>query len=377
MPRRKNLESVSNFPSFKKIAVGFVVLAIALLIFIVYFSFAKATVILDLSNQSKTQTLNLTVATNDTNTDLEGEFLNEELEISQNFQVQNFSEEPGVATGEIKIINNSSHNQTLISTTRFLSPEGILFRLEKNVTVPAGSELTALVYADEAGAKFNLEPTRFTIPGLSTELQQQIYGISETTMSGGIKKVGILTEADLNSARQEFENNLTTLIKEKLEPELENQEIRKELLMPEILEQKISNEIGEEVNGFTITAQVAVKVVVTNWEKLLEVAKEKYKSRNVLNETILNWQTDKIEVQIKNIDTTEQTAELEVKLTAEVAGNFDLENFDKKEISGFDKKGIEYYFSQFPGVEQIEVKFWPFWVKSAPALADRIEIQLK
>ena len=49
----------------------------------------------------------------------------------------------------------------------------------------------------------------------------------------------------------------------------------------------------------------------------------------------------------------------------------------KKEIAGFDARGVEYYFSQYPSVKEVEVKFSPFWVKSIPALADRIEIEVK
>ncbi len=387
MPRKTTLQPISSFPSFKKIATGFIILAIILLAFIVYFSFAKAIIILTVDEEPKTLSFDLTVSATSTDTDLNAELISKEIELNQNFEVQNFKQEPDLAVGQIKIINKHTQNQTLIKTTRFLSPQGILFRLKNTITVPANNEIVAEVYADEKGEKYNIEPTRFTIPGLSESLQQKIYAISEKSMTGGIKKIGVLTQEDLDSAKQKFEQNLNKIIKEKLEPalanatadrqKLENKVILENLILATILEQKFSNKVEEEISGFNLNAKVLAQTVLIDFEEMLEKAKENFKKETTSGETILSWDTDNFKYKLKDFNKENNLAIIQIDLTAKVAGNFDVDNFKTAEIAGFDKKGIEYYFSQFPGIKNIEIKFSPFWVKSAPALSDRIKIEIK
>ena len=137
----KNNQSIPSSPSFKKITLSFVVVVIVLLVFIVYFSFAKATIIITLGSEQKTQAFDLTVSSTSTESDLVGRIITKEIEISQKFEVANFEEKTGVASGKIRIINNNNDSQQLIKTTRFLTAEGLLFRLKNNVLIPAGKEI--------------------------------------------------------------------------------------------------------------------------------------------------------------------------------------------------------------------------------------------
>lgn len=377
----KNNSSLPSSPSFKKITLGFIMVVVVLLIFIVYFSFAKATIILTLGNEQKSQEFDLTISPTSTESDLVGRTIVKEMEISQKFEVANFKEKPGLATGKIKIINNNNDSQQLIKTTRFLTTDGLLFRLKNNVSIPAGKEIMAEVYADAEGAKYNIQPTKFTIPGLAKNLQEKIYGISDEPMTGGIKKIGVLTQTDIDQAQKKITDDLKKNIKIQLLPTLApGENILDNLIKYEIKEQNIKEKINDEVENFTLAIKVLAQTVIVNEEQLMTAAKEKYKVQLNLagsKENILNWQTDSFETIIKTIDELKNKATLAAKLTAEIGGSFDMNKFDKKEIAGFDKKGVEYYFSQFVGLKNIEIKFWPFWVRSVPAVSDRIIIEVK
>jgi len=377
----KNNQSIPSSPSFKKITLSFVVVVIVLLVFIVYFSFAKATIIITLGSEQKTQAFDLTVSSTSTESDLAGRIITKEIEISQKFEVANFEEKTGVASGKIRIINNNNDSQQLIKTTRFLTAEGLLFRLKNNVLIPAGKEILAEVYADAEGAKYNIQPTKFTIPGLAKNLQEKIYGISDEPMAGGMKKIGVLTQADIDQAQKKFTGNLKQNIKTQLLLALApGENISDSLIKYEIKEQNIKEKIGDQVENFTLTAKVLAQAVIVNEEQLLTTAKEKYKEQLTLSGTkqnIANWQTNSFVAEIKASDAIKNNAILTVSLTAEIGGSFDLKKFDKKEIAGFDKKGVEYYFSQFAGIKDLAIKFWPFWVRSVPAVSDKIIIEVK
>lgn len=95
------------------------------------------------------------------------------------------------ASGSITIYNTQSKSQPLIKNTRFATASGLVFRIHKAVTVPAGTTdkpgtVTATVYADQPGDTYNVGPSSFTVPGLAgTPQASQVYAKSTEAMTGG------------------------------------------------------------------------------------------------------------------------------------------------------------------------------------------------
>lgn len=96
------------------------------------------------------------------------------------------------AFGVMTIYNKQSAPQRLIKNTRFESPEGVVFRITQgSVTVPAMKDgapgmLSVTIFADETGAKYNIQPTTFKIPGIKgTVAYDLVYGQSAQAMVGG------------------------------------------------------------------------------------------------------------------------------------------------------------------------------------------------
>lgn len=81
----------------------------------------------------------------------------------------------GVAEGRVTIYNETPSNQVLIKNTRLLTPDEKLFRLKDRVLIPAFGEIETDIYSDEAGEVGLIDPTGFIIPGLSEDLQKNIY----------------------------------------------------------------------------------------------------------------------------------------------------------------------------------------------------------
>ncbi len=351
-------------------------LAIILLIFIVYFSFSRATVTLTLSDESKTEKVDLMVSTAQATGDLVGKISSKELNLSQKFTTEKYTEKPGLAKGMMKIINNHTANQSLVRTTRFLSSTGVLFRLSETLVVSAGKSITAEVYADQAGASGNVAAGKFTIPGLSNALQAKIYGETEKPMTGGVQKVGVLSQSDIDKGKETFLSVLDEKIKQALAKEIKLEENQVALLGKEVQKIETLEKLGQEVSEFTLTAKVLVKIVVVDSEELVKIAKEKYKIK-LKDLEIVSWQEGGFNFQIESSDEKTGQAMVVAEITAQVAGSFEMAKFNRKDIVGFDRKGVEYYFSQYPGIKSVEVKFSPFWVRSVPALEDRIEIVIK
>jgi hypothetical protein len=130
------------------------------------------------------------------------------------------------ATGSIIIYNTySASPQKLVATTRFETLDGLIYRITSPVVVPgkdgsAPGSVAATVTADQAGAKYNIDLSDFTVPGFSgTPLYKGFYARSKTPMTGGysgtVPKVDPATlEAAQATIDAELESNLLKYVKQ-------------------------------------------------------------------------------------------------------------------------------------------------------------------
>jgi hypothetical protein len=95
------------------------------------------------------------------------------------------------AQGTITISNAQPTAQTLITNTRFQTPDGLIFRIHTPVTIPPATSsgpgtISAPVYADQPGANYNVGPTTFTVPGLQGSTSYTLVTASSASaMTGG------------------------------------------------------------------------------------------------------------------------------------------------------------------------------------------------
>lgn len=93
--------------------------------------------------------------------------------------------------GTITVYNASDEKQTFVKNTRFETPEGLIFKAQDAVNIPAASggtpgSVKITVYAEATGDKYNVGPTSFTLPGLKGgDLFTEVTAKSTEAMSGG------------------------------------------------------------------------------------------------------------------------------------------------------------------------------------------------
>ena len=119
------------------------------------------------------------------------------------------------ANGTITVTNSYDSNpQPLQTGTRFIAPDGNVFRTTEDVLVPgagvAGGQIspgskTVSVTSDQNGDKYNeASGQKYSIPGLSAGQQAKIYGTGNQ-MSGGTSKIAtVLTQADVDKAQADY-----------------------------------------------------------------------------------------------------------------------------------------------------------------------------
>ncbi len=135
--------------------------------------------------------------------------------VTDSFKASGQSDVSLKATGMITIYNDySTKPQELVATTRFLTPDGKIFRITKNVTVPGAtkvadgslqaSSITAPIVADQAGPAYNIGPVaKLTIPGFQKDPQYSgFWGtINASTTGGYTGQRAVPTQADIAAAK--------------------------------------------------------------------------------------------------------------------------------------------------------------------------------
>lgn len=131
------------------------------------------------------------------------------------------------AYGTLKIYNTfSGKAQDLVATTRFESPDGVIFRLVKSTTVPGmkinGDTVEAgvvevSVEADKVGTVGNVTPSKWTIPGFKASGQkyEKFYAESTDAMTGGSAggaNQAVATQADIDTLEKQANENLETYL---------------------------------------------------------------------------------------------------------------------------------------------------------------------
>lgn len=366
-----------SLSSYKKTALGFLSLAVLLLTAIAYVSFARATVTVVPRITENEVEITAGVRSDPAEGEVLGEVKTITLEGERIEAVTGETRElPANAVGNVKVINNSPRPMLLVATTRLLSKEGVLFRLKKAVTVSSKSSVAAEVYADKPGKEGNIPPTSFTIPGLSQEMQKQIYATSEAAMTGGVvMRVGVGQE-DVNRAAEEVAKQImengSSEIKKMWEAGLGNAEIYQK----KILSAEADPPIGSDAKSFKVKAKVQITGVRYDKEKLYALAEAKLKEKSGADVSLVSTDMENFDIEVVKVDSETNIATLRAKLKGRFSITEHSQVLDPDQLVGLTKSSAESYLRGFHSVESVEIKISPFWLQRLPNLKDRINIKV-
>ncbi|MFA7653760.1 MAG: hypothetical protein WCX97_01820 [Candidatus Magasanikbacteria bacterium] len=362
---------------YRTIAISFLVLTVVLLGVVVFITTKKATITILAKDDIKNVNLNVnlvkgTPSTVDTGS-VTGWVTSSVFAWTEKYHPTGNKVVEGVASGEVTIYNKTGVSQSLVKTTRLLSPNGILFRLSDRVTIPANGEIVAKVYADQVGQNSEIAPTRFTIPGLSLDKQKFIYAESKATMTGGVYKVGVLTDEDIKAAKVDYLEKVRQAYLAAGNTEFLDHKSIVSLFGDSI----VSNKIGEEISEFTLTGNSTVVAVWYNENELKEVVDKEVGSK-------INLSIDKVvavagepKIAIVSYDIQNQAAQLTVAQNVTVTLDANADKLAVSNFLGKSKDDIERYILGLDHVTGVEVNFSPAWMLSAPSVPDKIKVVVK
>lgn len=367
-PRRIETRIPTHQPVrfYKLVALSFLAITLVLLGVIVFLSSKRATITIVTKESPADASLVVSA------TDLGGLVTTSTIVVSDTFFPDGDTEVPGVAIGTMTIVNNSATAQPLVATTRFLSADDVLFRLRDRVTVPANGQVTAEVYADEEGEGGNVAPGRFTIPGLSETRQQQVYGELTEPTTGGVRSVGMLTQADLDTAEKTLLEQIIAQ-SEAATPSLGEGRGIVRLIANSTVES--SDEVGEELTEFSVTVRAELVQALYDESAVLARAEEAIERQIVDDTEIIETVSEAPEVSFQSYEDGE--ALLQVFYSGLAKLNPESPQLNKIMFFGKTRDEVRRYVLALDHVHSVDIEFQPAWMQTVPHVNEHVNVIIK
>lgn len=315
--------------------------------------------------------------------------------------------------GKVTIFNETTESKSFVPS-RLSTDNGMIFRTQKNITVPpkqdgkAGRlvvEIIADAYDEKElpiGNRGNLEAgTELFFPGLRKESQELYYArTNKGPLVGGSTLMHYFVgESDFELAKPILESSFRTRGIENLQKELENRGNRegkkyilldkKDLLKSELIEFETDKSlIGKEQQTFIAKGKVKVSGIVFDQDLVLDHLTQKIQTTQDHRKKLLR--VDENSLKYRVIESRHEVDEKWVKLSISLMGieTLDLNaenNFTKdwyrnlkKEIIGKPRNQIRGILTNHAEIEEVfKIKISPFWVKKLPTILEQIDLKLK
>ncbi len=314
------------------------------------------------------------------------------------------------ARGKVKIQNISPNDWPLVPKTRFQTADGLVFRISKAVTVPAGSadkpgELEVDVTADDLdsfgqpiGERGNLSgEVKFFLPALSAENQKKLFAVSSSPFTGGVTNVvKFISKEDVQAAQLKMESELKGSAEAELKAVItkrnETQNTKLALLIAkdtiEYGTPKINiptNIEGQKLDSFDVKGSMVVSGVAYDMDELLGILKREIKLKKNPEKTLASVDEDSLTMKLVSYDKAAQ----KITITATIQGIEEFEVSPKKEngdrlikkikesIVGKNIREARDFIQNLPEIERVEINTWPAWAPTLPSVPDNIKVEIK
>ena len=296
------------------------------------------------------------------------------------------------ATGTVTIKNCTTNNQTVsLPAGTGLSSNGLTFITQKSISIPLSglqgnncksydgiTSVAVDVKAVNAGTQYNLGPSSFTV---SSSYGSQLSATSTDAFTGGTDNVvKVVSQADIDGAKQKLSSATTDsdVAKTQLQQQLTGagyQAIVETFAAsdPSITTSANANDQADTV---TVTQVVTYKMFGVKTTDLETFIADTVNGKIDTNkQSILSNGLDKATYSLVGTPAAD-SAQIKFQSNAVAGPKLDLNGL-KSQLAGQKSGDIQAQLKTLPGIEDVTVKFSPFWVTSVPKNASKVTINFQ
>lgn len=390
---KKNIETTKVGGNAKKYFFIFAVVFFVLAgVAAAYFIFPKATLALELKNQSKSASENITADSQVSSINAGDKIIPAHLEdiaqeTTKDFDATGTKSGGAKAIGKAVIYNEfSSEDQPLVATTRLETADGKIFRITKNIVVPGlvkvGNDtqpgaIETDIIADQAGEDMNIDPTDFKIPGFQNTPSKydKFYAKSIKPLTGGSNgATKVITAQDITNAKEDITASAKKAAIDSLKQNMSSdRKILDDEVQVDVLSVAMTDNAGAEKEKFSATAKVKASGLSFSEADVKEILKNDLTGDGV-DSTAISF-AKPVNYILGTSDNQQKTLKFSASADADALSGLDLENF-KKGILGKTTDEAQNYARNFPAIQKMDISFWPFFASRIPMNERRVMIEV-
>lgn len=314
-----------------------------------------------------------------------GEYFEEKLDFEDTYEATGSDESATKAEGAIMVCNEhpSSKPLKLVKDTRFLSSEGELtYKAAGAFTIPAKTGnnpgcVEVSVIAEEAGESYNITSGTFSVPGLIkySDWYKTVWAELKNgqKIEGGSRSMQrVITEKDIDKAKDLFEEKYLEIAKESLKKNLD--EVGTYIYLDEGFKQEFDKFIilgskGDKVDSFKIQATITTKVLIFRKSDIDKFIEKKL----LLSEENRTFVPNSMLKEFAK-DESEKDAVI-LKLSAKTYPKIS-EILILNDIKGQEIEDCKSILKGFPEIKSVDVAASLFWKNRLPKNKENINIEI-
>lgn len=401
-PSGKKSKSKKKFsiPNFDKFRLWLIIGGVALVVFVVmwymaFVSLPRADILIKTDSTALQSSLDVTLDTEADTANVDDGVIPAESQST----VKSFTQQADAtgqkdngtkATGSVRFYNCNlddlilGTNRTVPAGTGVVA-NGLTFITQQSVTVEPSNfsngssncknnkpSSPVEIVAQTAGEKYNIAAANYTVANSST-----ITGQGTATSGGTSQIVKILTQTDIDGAKQKIAAQDPAAVKQELKQGLASKgwfviEATFRAAEPEVT---TSAKVGDEVATVTVTEKITYSMLGTKETDLKKVIANDVKDKiDESKQSILDY--DLAGASYKPQNQQETSALVSVDATPVVGTDLDLNDI-KKQVAGKKSGNAKQIIGEYPGVTSVDVKYRPFWVSSIPKNTGKINVTVE
>lgn len=385
--RNPNEPKVPNFMGLnKKIAVFVGILAGIVLLVLAYIFLPTAKVILNTKAQKTPINVQFTLDAGTKRSDPEAAIVAADQitttkDLSAQYTASGKKDIGTKASGTITISNCSNSDDFTIPAGTSLSSSGQKFTLNASAAVPGAKfsngncskagTASGSITATANGDSYNISNGTFSISGYDSK----VTGSGSTT-GGSSKVVTVVTQGDIDKAKNEMIANATEGAKQELSKKgNDNQKVFADTFSSEVSNISATSPEGSESSGGTVSARVKYSELAAAKSDIDKVFEVQLKTQVPANNQL--YQTGSSDAIYTVAKSTGDSAQMQAVGNAFYGQTIDTEAVSK-EVSGKSKKSAaDVVQPKYPQVESVQVESTPALMPYLPFFANRIEVEIK
>jgi hypothetical protein len=275
------------------------------------------------------------------------------------------------ATGKLEIYLSSGKTaRTWTAGTRIQlgSDSSLIYLTNTSVSLTPSSIAQVNVTAQNPGEKYNASSGKT----FSAVNDPEPTITSSAAISGGTtKQVTVVTQGDINSAKDSLSKDTTTEATAEFSSQTNGQKVIDDTKKTEVVSATASPAVDEEATDFTMTVKVSVRAVTLNAKDLVEIVKAEVNRQLGVTRQIIDDGSGKLEFRVDNADLETGKVTGTITTTAYVANKLEQDKV-KAELTGLNNTQASNYLMSLDGVESSKLEYFPPFLKSFPRIKNNI-----